>query len=113
MKNNILELFLKTDLGLDELAERIRTALKVQEMQRRYGLNVGGGTYYQFEVFGLIMELIVNAGEVEFVERAEFPYYIYLHSECVELVDDRLRAVAEHCAAILRDAGVETEIGIV
>lgn len=52
------------------------------KQQERDGLNRGGGLYYLFEVLGLQIYLIENAGEVQFFE-PEWKFYI-----TVEFDDD-------------------------
>ena len=85
----LFRIFLKTDLELDPLARHLRSILNVSTKnqrpwhrdQRRYGLNIGGGFYYLFEVFGLVLTLIKNEGEV--MEEYGWEYYI----SCKEMED--------------------------
>ena len=82
-----MEIYIKTDLSLDALAEALRETLNLPEKnraphaqeQRRYGVNFGG-EYYSFEALGIWLNLLKNAGEVEIPERSSFPYYLLAES---------------------------------
>lgn len=81
-----MKIFFKTNLNLDELAVTFREILNIpptnrsQIVQARDGLNIGGGLYYYFEIFGLKLYLIRNSGEVAYPEKGEFQFYIYLEN---------------------------------
>jgi hypothetical protein len=68
----LLTIYLRSHLKLDALADQFRVVLNCNTQnqsswqidQRRYGLNIGGGEYYLFEIIGLEFQLISNKGEV-------------------------------------------------
>ena len=97
---------------LDTAATAVRRILNLPQenlppsppTQKRFGLNVGGGFYYQFEVLGMNLCLCKNEGEVAFKEEPEWSYYLWVHSagefaSLISVIESRLKS-----------AGVETQI---
>lgn len=74
---------------LDSAAARVREALNLpssnkhshDQSQKRYGLNIGGGHYYLFDVLGIELCFCKNAGEVAIAEEPRWSYYLWIHSE--------------------------------
>jgi hypothetical protein len=74
---------------LDGAAARVREALNLpaankpphEQSQKRYGLNIGGGHYYLFDVLGIELCFCKNAGEVAIEEDPRWSYYLCIHSE--------------------------------
>lgn len=69
-----------------------------------------GGIYYQFEVFGLTLELLRNAGDVQIPERRDWPFYLLLYCNRVSLNEDVLKRFAEYAVALLMEHGIEAEV---
>ena len=101
---------IQTDVGLDELADALRTTLNIPSTnhtvpfeQARHGVS-HGGSYYHFESCGLELVLVCNHGETLLPQYPGCPFYVYLHQQQGD-DQDQLSAVAEHLAAFLRDSG--------
>ncbi len=83
-----MEVYIKSENSLDELAQRLRDVLKLsnenqtsyQKEQKRYGLNVGGD-YYLFERPNEVLKLVENAGKMLVEERKDWNYYIFVESD--------------------------------
>jgi len=73
-----LETYIRSQEGIEKLAERLEKILGLGKVEARYGLNVGGGHYYRFRCLGFMMLLISNRGEVEIEERKDYDYYLLL-----------------------------------
>ena len=112
-----MEIYFKTDMTLDALAETLRRALNLPEQnrtpyqkeQKRVGANFGG-EYYLFEGFGLELYLLHNGGEAAVPERAECRYYLYAEAGAApdeEMVDCMTRQIF----AVTRRAGLECHDG--
>jgi len=107
------EVYFKTDADIDEFAEWLRQKLNLpsanrsaaQRQQRRVSANLGG-LYYLFEVLGLELYLLRNAGETEIPERGEYALYLIVRSSSLE-TDNQL---AEHLRRVAEEAGVEALI---
>lgn len=113
MTLNKLQVYLRGESTLDAMAQRLRDLLnipprnKIVRDQKRESLNLGG-VYYRFEVFGLTLELVGNAGEAQMDERADWPYYLLLAGE--DGVDPKLvDSIAEYLAQLARTVGLEAE----
>jgi len=98
---------------LDALAGQLRhflalgeeNAVPGSEDQRRDSAN-WGGAYWLFDVLGVKIRLVTNAGEMETPERAGYGYYVV-----VETPSDTLsRELAEHVARILANSGMEVVV---
>lgn len=108
--------FFKDDLTFDTLAQRIREAMNIPERnraayhvhQKRESMNMGG-EYYLFEVFGLTLKLLRNAGEVEITERLDWPYYLFVDME-PPVNPDSLRCMTEHVRLVAQRAGLQAEV---
>ncbi len=105
----VLEIYFKTQLTLDCLAERISNVLDVGRKEMRDGIN-RGGIYYQFHVFGLCMELLRNAGEVEVEDRADYAYYMISYSDNIPLSAQTLNVMGEHIVKLMGEDGVEAVV---
>lgn len=111
-----MELFIKSDLALDDFALRLREILNLPESnrtsyhvhQRRYGVN-RGGEYYLFDVLGLELLLIRNQGEVEIPERAEYPYYLIVQGR-PDTEMGTWEQFTVYLRDVLRDAGLQAEV---
>ncbi len=66
-----------------------------------------GGTYYLFEVLGLELLLIQNAGEAQIPERSTWPFYIVVNGQDAD--EDLLVGVSTHLAQVLRKEGLQAE----
>jgi hypothetical protein len=83
-----MELYFKTNKSIHELAIVIRAKLNIalnnktsyQIEQSRYSDNFGGD-YYIFEVFGFIISLIKNHGEVKINKESIYNYYLLIETE--------------------------------
>lgn len=106
---SVLELYFRTKLSLDELAQTICKSLCVGRCEQREGVN-RGGMYFEMQVFGLTLELLSNQGEVEIPERAEWQYYMLVHSDEMQLDEEDLRGLCLRAASLIKREGVETEI---
>lgn len=77
-----MELYVKTELHLQELAEQVsKKALKSFRRELRDGLNLGGGEYFKF--FNEESEILLVCNDADhaevFVEsRMEFPFFFYV-----------------------------------
>jgi hypothetical protein len=108
-----MEIFVRTELDLDELAQKFREILSIPNRnqtphridQDRESTN-WGGLYYLFEVFGLELTLVRNRGEVEIPEWSDYPYYIAMGSD-VECDTDTLTCITTYVCAVLKNAGLE------
>ena len=111
-----MEIYIKTELTLDTLADTIRETLNLPdrnralhaENQKRYGINYGG-EYYTFEALGIWLNLLRNTGEVNIPERADFPYYLLAEAGAEsdwETVDCLTRQVY----AVLRRTGLNVDL---
>jgi len=97
---------------LDGAAERVRAALNLpatnklphEENQKRYGLNIGGGHYYRFDVLGIELCLCCNEGEVAFAKESEWPYYLW-----VDTIGD-FSDLFRHTAERLNTSGIPTKL---
>jgi hypothetical protein len=112
-----MEIYFKTDLTLDALADRLRRVLNLPEQnrtvyqkeQKRVGANFGGD-YYLFEAFGLELYLLQNGGEAAVPERAECRFYLSAKAGAApdeELVDCMTRQVF----AVTHRAGLDVTLG--
>ena len=107
------EVYVRTTMGLEGFAHWLRGLLNIRETnvsphvssQGRESANYGGA-YYLFEVLGLELVLLRNAGEVEIPERQDFELYLLVRSGNEE-VDG---ALARHIQRILERSGVEAEV---
>lgn len=110
-----MEIYLRTDLDLDQLAKKVSNILNIapenrssyQLEQRRESQNKGG-TYYLFEVFGVELIVLQNNGEVQIPERRGWPYYIFLNG--AKSSQEFLSASTLHLADVLRGEGIEVEV---
>lgn len=107
-----IEVYVRTDLELDEFARSFRQVLNIPETngvsaapQLRDGANFGGA-YYLFEVLGIELILLVNSGEVAIPERGDYQFYVLVRSgdEEVETV------VANHVKGELIRSGFDAEV---
>ena len=111
-----MEIYIKTELSLDTLAETIRETLNLPERnrarhaeeQRRYGVNYGG-EYYSFEALGIWLNLLKNAGEVEIPERTAFPYYL-LAEAGAEADWEAVDCLTRQVYAVLRRTGLDVDL---
>jgi hypothetical protein len=111
-----MEIYIKTNETLPQVAARLSSAVNVadqnpteyQREQLRHSEN-HGGAYYLFEVLGLTIILVKNAGEVEVLERAGWPYYAIVQSDTAS--HEFLREIARHVARLLTSkSGFETDV---
>jgi hypothetical protein len=108
-----MELFLKTDLPLDDLVQRLREILNIpdrnrspfQSIQERNSANLGGA-YYLFESLGLELQLVRNEGEGEIPGWSDFRYYITLRESVPTDRQTRL-CIAGYLRDVLKDAGFD------
>jgi hypothetical protein len=107
------EVYFVTALTLDDFALFFRGLLNLaptnasshQVAQRRDSFN-RGGLYFLFEVLGLELALMSNAGEVAIPERGEASVYVL-----VEGGDEALRRlVAQQIARLANRAGVAATV---
>lgn len=95
-----MELYLKTNLLLKTLAERIAMiALPGYEIQLRDGLNLGGGKYFNFHKEGSTILLVSNDtkhGEVFVASRETFPYYCYVREGSEEVLKNISLALSKN-----------------
>jgi hypothetical protein len=111
-----VEVFIKTSQDLDGLAETLRDILSLpgrnrsayQADQAREGANYGG-RYYLFEVLGLELYLLSNAGDAEIPGFPAFPYYLFLEGRS-DADEQTLEHLTIYLRDVLRDAGIEAEI---
>ena len=110
-----MEVYFRGETSLDALAQRLRELLNIplqnkspyQREQKRIGANMGGD-YFLFEIFGLTLTLLNNSGEVEILERRDWPYYLLVSGH--DGVDSQLiDAIAEYLAQIAPRVGLEAE----
>jgi hypothetical protein len=111
-----MEIFIKTAMGLDEVATILSKALNVapenqtpyQRQQRRFSENYGGD-YYLLEVFGTTIILVRNIGQVEIPERSGWPYYAIVN--CKHATKSFLHDISEHLARLLSsDQDLKVEV---
>ena len=109
-------IFVKTSLSFDALAQKLREILNIPAInqspwqidQERESIN-HGGKYYLLETFGLELELLQNAGEVEIQEHADAPFYMLLNSHYqIDLAS--IERLTEHLYQVLKQAGLEVTI---
>ena len=109
-----MKLFFKTSLSLDELAAEIRKILNIPTTNRsritqaRDGLNIGDGPYYRFEIFGLNLFLIRNAGDVLISEMENYNFHIY--AENPKNLHQDLNVFMIHLVLVFKDEGFEVEL---
>ncbi len=107
---------IKSDSGFNSFAQHLKELLNVagqnrsawQKEQERYGLNIGGGEYYLFELLGLEIYLIKNKGEVQYFD-AEWPYYLSIKFE-QEIKPDIFNGLLDYINTWLKSEGYITEI---
>lgn len=107
------EVYVRTAMGLEGFAHWLRELLNIPATnisphatpQGRESANYGGA-YYLFEVLGLELLLLRNAGEVEIPERPDFQLYLLVRSGDEE-VDG---ALARHIQRILTRSGIEADV---
>jgi len=111
-----MEIYFKTDMAFDALAQTLRETLNLPDRnrlpyaldQKRHGSN-RGGDYYLFEAFGLELNLLRNAGEVAVPERAECPYYLFAEAgpeADLEMTD----CITRQIYTVMRRTGLEVEL---
>jgi len=111
-----VEIYIKTDLTLDALAETLRETLNLPEKnraahaedQKRYGVNYGG-EYYSFEALGIWLNLLKNVGEVEIPERRAFPYYL-LAEAGAEADWETTDCLTRQVYAVMRRTGMDVDL---
>jgi hypothetical protein len=111
-----MEIYFKTDMGFDALAQTLRETLNLPDRnrlpyaidQKRHGSN-RGGDYYLFEAFGLELNLLRNIGEVAVPERAEYPYYLFAEASLeadLEMTD----CITRQIYTVMHRKGLEVEL---
>jgi len=111
-----MEIYFKTDLALEALAQQLRETLNLPDRnrtpsvgsQKRYGVN-RGGDYFLFETFGLELNLLRNAGEAAIPERANYSYYLFAeasHGADLETVSCLTRQIF----SVMQRTGLEMEL---
>ena len=109
-----MKIFFKTNLSLDDLASAIRRALNIpptnpsQIIQAREGENIGGGRYYFFEILGLELYLIQNAGDVAVGRQSEFQFYLYAQGRAG--IHEDLDFLISYVVQFLKEKGFDVEI---
>ncbi len=106
------EVYFLWEGGLDELAAFLVNLLNLPTTnttpgympQRRNGVNYGGD-YHVFEVLGLVLHLVNNAGETEIPEKNGHRFYLMLAGASPAT----LRSIAEHIAELAVRNGVPAE----
>lgn len=109
-----MKIFFKTNFVLDELAAEIRKALNIpptnksEIVQKRDGLNIGGGLYYYFEILGLKLYLIRNAGEALCLEKEDFQFYLYAENH--NGLHENLDPIIGYLAQVFKEEGFQVEL---
>lgn len=105
--------------SLEEFALSLKTILNVadtnlknsQKGQRRYGLNIGGGEYFLFEVFGLEIYVIQNAGEVKYFDNS-CTFYLWI-APIIENLDELIcKNLLHYLVVLLKANDISSEIEI-
>jgi hypothetical protein len=113
----LLKIYLRSDLKLDALADQFRSIVNCNTQnqsswqidQRRYGLNIGGGEYYLFEIMGLELQLIQNEGEVFEEMFSEYEYYIHC-SQLEEVDHDLFKQCIIYIGQLLGVKGIANKV---
>jgi hypothetical protein len=108
-----MEIFLRWDGDIDELALKLREALNLphanrtpyQTDQRRIS-DSRGGVYYLFEVLGTELLLLRNGGEAEVPEWREYPYYIVVQCR-LNIKESDWDCLTRYLCGVLVAAGME------
>lgn len=109
------DIYITTDLDIDGFAIELRRILNIPPTnvsrgkidQQREAMNYGG-VYYLFEVLGLELALVRNAGETAVVEFPDASLYIVVRGETRETDT----AVARQVAAVLTRSGFPAEVDV-
>lgn len=86
-----MELYIKCDLTLEELAEKAwKVALNSFQRERRDGQNLGGGEYFKF--FNEESEILLVCNDTDHIEvfvesRSAFPYFFYVRKGPTEALN--------------------------
>lgn len=110
-----MEIFIKSEDSLHELAKKIRQILNIGDTnvsswikeQYRDSINYGG-EYYRFEVLGFELCLLSNKGEVEIEEQDEYPYFIVIEGAVKNIGNECSNKLALHISNTLSEKGIET-----
>jgi hypothetical protein len=111
----IANIYLKYDKSLHDLAIYIKSKFNIGDKnpsgiaQYRFGLNVGGGEYYRFELLGLELNLVVNQGEVLEDDYSEYQYYLYIN-QLLDIEDGIFSGAVHLMEEVLKKQGIITAI---
>ncbi len=109
-------ILIKTSMNLDQLAKQLKNLFNVadsnqtefQKEQKRFGLNIGDGEYYLFEVLGLEIYLVNNKGSVSIGEE-EYSFYLTI-THIGEIQPNAYKSIVEYIANLLQKEGYDTRI---
>jgi len=109
-------ILIKTSLNLDQLAKQLKNLFNVadfnrtefQKEQKRFGLNIGDGEYYLFEVLGLEIYLVNNKGSVSIGDE-EYSFYLTItHKDEIQL--NVYKPIVVYIANLLQKEGYDSRI---
>ena len=117
---SLVEVYFKCDMTLDELADRLREIFNIPQTNRtpyavdqcRDSIN-HGGTYYNFDIFGLTMRVLSNAGEVEIHKDPKvWPFYMLISSQDQkhDLKEEDLKVLVSHVVNTCISNGIDAEM---
>ena len=107
---NVLNIFFQENESLEKTAEKAAIALQLPPFELRFGLNVGGGNYYNSKVLGLELSLVSNKGEVLIDEYASFQFYFLVISRIGFPDAAQFRVLVDYIATLLRQSGIVCEV---
>ena len=108
-------IFIKTELVLDTLAEKIRELLNIPNENQNWHIKCQGresidhgGPYYYFKVMGFILELLHHTEEVAIDEFSDYPYFLIVNC-CNDSIGDNetTRLISNHISLVLQEGGLE------
>ncbi|HOP22692.1 MAG TPA: hypothetical protein PK055_08855 [Gammaproteobacteria bacterium] len=75
-----MEIYIKSLTPFEELVAKLKTTVDLPNLniQKRYGLNIGGGQYFLFTTGNQEIVFCRNHGEVEIDEMHDYGFYIWV-----------------------------------